>query len=268
MITLIATTYNAEEGLEAWCESIMAQTVMPDEVIVVDGGSTDNTLKILRRYRFRVIYRPDLNIKYHKSPVAAGRNAAISEAENGIICVTDAGCVLSAKWVEKITEQFKNQEIEVVGGSYRGMVSNPFSSRVSLFLSRNSLPITEVSSRSIAFRKRLWALVGGYPEVSLTGEDTLFNQAIKGARFGFAQEAVVFWKCPTTWKAFARLQFRYAQGDGYSFIRKASYARIALKYLFPPLLVTLWNKDIPLKLVSDVAKITGYISGTAKRIKG
>lgn len=281
MVTLIATTYNAEEGLEAWCESIVKQTRKPDEVIIVDGGSTDRTLDILRKYPFRVIYRPDLNTKYHKSPVAAGRNVAIQEAENGIICVTDAGCVLSQKWIERIVEPFRHEEVEVVGGAYSGMVTNPFSERVSLFMSRNSLPVTEFSSRSIAFRKRLWALVGGYPEVSLTGEDTLFNQAIKGAKSAFAQEAVVFWHSPRTWREFARLQYRYALGDGYSLIRRASYAKIAGKYAVAVLLTLsglwwvavlgltaiLWKQDVELKVVSDVSKTLGYARGILSRLR-
>lgn len=279
MITLIATTYNAEEGLTAWCESIQKQTRKPDEVIIVDGGSTDGTLAILRKYPFRVIYRPDLNRKYHKSPVAAGRNAAIEAASPGIICVTDAGCVLSLKWVEKITEQFKHEEIDVVGGSYTGVSTNDFSHRVSLFLSRNTLMITEFSSRSIAFRRSLWQRVGGYPEVSITAEDTLFNLAIKGERFGFAQEALVYWRCPDSWKAFAMLQYRYAYGDGYSLIRKASYASIAGKYALAVLLTlsglwyavlplfvwAFWKKDIPLKIVSDISKSCGYFIGIINR---
>jgi glycosyltransferase involved in cell wall biosynthesis len=274
MITLVCTTYNAEQGLRAWCESVKNQTLKPDRVIVVDGGSTDNTLSILKEYRFTVAYRPDLNIKYHKSPVAAGRNAAIRLASEGIICVTDAGCVLSLMWVEKITEAFRDEMVDIVGGSYVGVSTNGISERVNRFLSRGHLQQTEFSSRSLAFRREVWKDVGGYPEVYLTGEDTLFNQAIKKYVSTFSSGALVYWNCPATLKTFAHLQYRYALGDGISRLRMSSYAKIVGKYVFFAILaltfwpgallgaiVFFWKRDIPIKIVSDAVKTAGYIVG-------
>jgi glycosyltransferase involved in cell wall biosynthesis len=49
-ITVIITAYNEEEYIQDAIDSVTSQTLSPDEVILVDGGSTDNTPDILRRY--------------------------------------------------------------------------------------------------------------------------------------------------------------------------------------------------------------------------
>ena len=50
MISIITPTFNSEEYLEDCIKSIIAQTYVNYEHIIVDGGSTDNTIKIIKKY--------------------------------------------------------------------------------------------------------------------------------------------------------------------------------------------------------------------------
>ncbi len=50
LVSIVVTTYNGERFLKAQLDSIIAQTYQPIEIIVVDDGSTDNTLNILNEY--------------------------------------------------------------------------------------------------------------------------------------------------------------------------------------------------------------------------
>ncbi len=232
-VSLICTVKNEESTIEELLESIIAQTKPPDEVIIVDGGSTDNTLKILRRYKeklsnLRIIEKPGANI-------AQGRNIAIKAARNEIIASTDAGCVLDKRWLEEITKPFK-EGADVVAGGYRPLAKNEFEYFQGLVvapsLERIFKSVARMSSRSIAFKKECWEKAGGYPEDTYTGEDTLFNLRMreKGCRFAFAPNAIVFWRMRPSWSAFAKQFYLYGLGDGRTrnvFKMKANLALVA-----------------------------------------
>jgi glycosyltransferase involved in cell wall biosynthesis len=48
LITVIATVLNEGENIRRLMESLAAQTLAPDEVVIVDGGSSDNTARACR----------------------------------------------------------------------------------------------------------------------------------------------------------------------------------------------------------------------------
>ena len=99
-ISLISTVLNEARSLPTLLDSIAAQTRLPDEVIICDGGSTDNTIDLLRaerRFPLRVIERPGANI-------SQGRNLAIAEASGEVIACVDAGVRLDPQWLEKLVE--------------------------------------------------------------------------------------------------------------------------------------------------------------------
>ncbi len=99
-LTIVIPAYNEQSYLTACLDSIAAQSVMPDEVIVVDNNSTDNTVAIAKGYRFvTVINEPNQHQSFAQK---AGFNAAKSD----ILGRIDADTVLPANWVKKIKQQF------------------------------------------------------------------------------------------------------------------------------------------------------------------
>ncbi len=49
-ISLIATVYNEEGNAVEWADSILSQSLLPHEIIIVDAGSTDRTLELLKEH--------------------------------------------------------------------------------------------------------------------------------------------------------------------------------------------------------------------------
>ncbi|GAH04139.1 unnamed protein product, partial [marine sediment metagenome] len=60
--TVVIPALNEEEFIGDCLKSIRAQTVPPDEIIVMDNGSTDKTVEIAQKYADRVIVMPDVGI--------------------------------------------------------------------------------------------------------------------------------------------------------------------------------------------------------------
>jgi glycosyltransferase involved in cell wall biosynthesis len=84
-MSLVIPTWNAARTIGAALDSALGQSVPPDEVIVVDDGSTDETKQVLGAYAERVVY-----IEQKNAGPAAARNRGLQVAQGNLICFLDA----------------------------------------------------------------------------------------------------------------------------------------------------------------------------------
>lgn len=215
--SLIATMLNEAESIEAWMQGIEQQTVLPDEIVVVDGGSTDGTLAALNAWvapvALRIISAPGASI-------ARGRNIAISKAAGEIVVVTDAGTIAQPEWIEHLLAAFEDPRTDVAVGFFVPRTA----SRWDAALAATTLPDSAEfaggrflpSSRSLAFRRAWFELGLRYPEWLDYCEDVVFDLALRraGANFRFVPEAVVEFRVRPTFAEFWKQYYRYARGDG------------------------------------------------------
>src|SRR3989344_1287819 len=97
-ISLIATTLNESASISRFLQSVAKQTRFPDEVIIVDGGSQDDTVQIMRQWAKNF---PDVKIIEKTSiNIATGRNIAIANSRYNYIAASDAGCILDPLWLQ------------------------------------------------------------------------------------------------------------------------------------------------------------------------
>jgi len=235
-VTFITTVLNEEKSIYALLESLLGQSRRPDAVVIGDGGSTDSTVDIIKKFVPKFTKK---GIKFtlfqKKGNRSAGRNEAIRRANSKIIVASDAGCSLDAHWLEIIVSPFENNSrIDVVAGYYRSQTSPQaiFEKCLAAYtcvmpdkIRDDFLP----SSRSIAFKKAAWKQVGGYPEELNTCEDLMFARKLKenGKVFTVQKKAIVYWSQEKNlWRAFKQF-FHYAQGDG-----QARYIRSQTPWLF------------------------------------
>ncbi len=215
-IAIVITTRNEEKSIHNLLESVVIQTKTPNEVIILDAESTDETRKIIRSYKSKI-----KGLKLIKSRLvnrSKGRNRAIREAKSNIIAVTDAGCMLKKDWLEKITHPILTKEAQAVAGFY--LTSN------STVLEKSSAPFLAVmpdkidpdeflpSSRSIAFTKRAWKEAGKYPEDVSYCEDLTFAQNLKTKNnLDVQPRALVYWDHYKGINKFFHQIKNYASGD-------------------------------------------------------
>ncbi len=122
-LSLCVCTKNRAPFLEALLRSVTAQTRRPDEVLILDNGSTDSTAAVAARFAEllplrRVIDRADT--------IAKARNRALREASGEIVCFTDDDCVLHPGWLHFLEESFfLEEEIGIVGGRVLHLEEGP-----------------------------------------------------------------------------------------------------------------------------------------------
>lgn len=247
--SLITTVFNEEDSMKEFIKSLNEQSEYPDEIIIVDGGSTDKTVEILQDnlsqlLNFKIILDTTCSKKYSKGPIAKGRNVAISNTAYEYILVTDAGCVLDKEWVKEMKRPFLEKNADIVSGWYKAKITNSFQAEIADIFCP---PITKInmqkflpSSRSLGFKKKLWDEVGGYPENSYTAEDTLFDLKIfkLTKNIVFTDKAYVYWEVPKDNDELVKKLYQYGYGEGQQkiFLLK-NIARIFLLIFFPLLAV-------------------------------
>ncbi len=316
-VSLAITVLNESDHIRRLFDSVVKQTRQPDEVVVCDGGSKDNTLDLIREYSNRL---PLKIVTKEGANISQGRNEAIRNASHEIVAVTDAGVWLEERWLEELLLKIKDQRLgeesliinhySLVAGFFQSDPQNIFE----IALGATTLPDVEEinpqkflpSSRSVAFLKKAWEAVGGYPEWLDFSEDVVFDLKMR-QQFGdyaFAPKAIVHFRPRPTLLAFMKQYFNYAKGDGKAnlrfkihFIRYVTYlivvplgiyaawvnpllwyagALAMVAYVRRPLARLIRQRRLSLvalvwvpviRVAGDVAKMIGYPTGVWWRIK-
>ena len=252
LVSVVVTVLNEGPSILRLLDSLTSQSRQPDEVVIVDGGSTDDTVTILEQYATR----DGLPLRVLTHPgayISQGRNVAIEAAQGEVVAVADAGVRLSPDWLRELIAPFEDSDVHVVAGFFvpdpRTVFETAMGATVLPALSDIRPDAFLPSSRSIAFRKSAWQAVGGYPNWLDYCEDLVFDLELRDryGSFAFAPRAVVRFRPRSNMRTFFLQYYRYARGDGKADLWRKRHAIRYLTYLvaLPVLLVlALWHHPL------------------------
>lgn len=195
-ISLVIPLKNEENSFVGLYESIRRQTLPPDEVVLVDGGSTDDTIAVVEK-----AICGQTNFKFIKTPQASpgkGRNIGTDNARNEWIVYTDAGIRLTDEWLENLAEKvMTTPEVSIVYGNYAPRIGSFFEKIAALTYVGAQKPnvIRGKSIVSYLMKKDVWSKVGGFPDLR-AAEDLIFMEEAEklGFTFAFAPDALLYWE--------------------------------------------------------------------------
>ena len=84
-ISVLIPAYNCQATIRETLDSVLAQTRQPDEILVMDDGSTDQTPAILEFYKPRVQV-----LRQENQGVAAARNSLLERAQGDLLAWLDS----------------------------------------------------------------------------------------------------------------------------------------------------------------------------------
>jgi glycosyltransferase involved in cell wall biosynthesis len=101
-ISVVIPSYNRASLIPETLDAVLSQTVPPDEVIVVDDGSDDNTQSVLASYgnRIRPIYIPN-------SGDLVARNTGLREARGRLVAFCDSDDLWTADFLAHMSSQWR-----------------------------------------------------------------------------------------------------------------------------------------------------------------
>lgn len=174
-ITVVIPLYNKEREIENTLRSVLAQTRLPDEVLVVDDGSTDRSAELVRQCNsplVRLLEQPNAG-------VSAARNHGIAEARGRYIALLDADDAWEPGFleaVEALIAEFpecglyctgfsivaKDGVFPAPGPARRGVVGNFFGDSAHRYIAIPS---------ACCIPREVFDTVGGFPEGMKIAED-------------------------------------------------------------------------------------------------
>jgi GT2 family glycosyltransferase len=107
---LYVPAFNGERYIASCITAILAQTLPPDEVLIVDDGSSDRTTEIAGRFPVTII-RHEVN-----RGLAAARNTGLRNARNNLVASLDQDCVAAPDWLEQLSARFPGDRTALGGG--------------------------------------------------------------------------------------------------------------------------------------------------------
>lgn len=244
------------------------------EVVVIDDGSTDDTLAIARREAAR-LSGPTLAIRVLAMPRNGGKSKALNhglaQTRQGLVITVDGDSFLRADAVRKLVERYLSDPPGTVAVAGAVLVRNSRENwitraqewdyfhgiaAVKRMQSMYHGTLVAQGAFSIYAREAL-EQVGGWPEC--VGEDIVLSWALleTGARIGYCEDACLFTKVPDRLRQFSRQRQRWSRGLMEAFAR---HGRLLLKPRMSTLFVW-WNLlFLPMDLVYTLVFIPGVVA--------
>lgn len=194
-ISVVVPVFNGGTTIRATIEHLFRQSLPPDEIIVVDDGSTDHTAEVLSSFGDRI----KVHSKTNGGPASA-RNAGIRAATGTLIAFTDSDCFPDENWLQEMVKGFKSKRIVGVGGMVKGASNGWVGEYVDLHRWMNPHcaadgTVLYLVTANACFRSEILIQANLFDERfrGAGGEDTELSIRLRslGYEFAFIESAVV-----------------------------------------------------------------------------
>jgi len=198
--TVITASLNSGKTIKRTIESVFYQTILPEKYIFVDGGSTDNTLAIIKEsidsaksnnlpIDFEIIFQTT------KGGIYQAWNMALQLVKSDIICILNSDDWYRTETMAYVVSELKNENIDILLGAGLYLRSNDEKSK-EIRYSRSfiTLPILLPIIHPACFvKKRVYDKIGGFNDkyISAGDYDFIYRCYKYGIRFKRTKKILV-----------------------------------------------------------------------------
>lgn len=232
-VAIIIAVKNEAHNIMALVDSLAAQTHRPAEIVIVDDGSSDDTLVLLNAE----VEAVRISAALQTSPDARGKKHALSigiaSTTSELLVFTDADCRPDPDWIDAIIRSVPPDELDYCIVGYSPFEGNGLIGAVSGYETFLTGVLTAASvglnhpymavGRNIAYTRSAFGAVDGFTRImhSLSGDDDLLVQEFRrdGIRVvhAFDEGSIVKTSAPESWKEWISQKLRHTSaGKFYS----------------------------------------------------
>ena len=218
--------YNSQDTIEECLKSILALEYPAGgfEVIVMDGGSKDATVKIAEKFPIKVV-----SIRLN---APAAYNYAMKIASHPILGFIDADAKVEAQWLNKLVPRLDKPKVAGVSGSIETWNSqNPWARSIGYELKNRYRRIGKYTRRiatmNLLLKRTVIEAAGGWDEnlPSQYDTDLGFRISAKGYKIAYEPAAVCYHFNRPTLKAYYRQQLQYGKNTLKLYFKHGRLAR-------------------------------------------
>ncbi len=175
-VVVVIPVLNAEKYIASCMKNIDELDYPRDKflVVVVDNGSTDNTLKILSGYDVKIMVAPNVN-------VSKLRNIGAYSVKSKMIAFVDADCCVDRSWLKHgVKKLMSDHTIGVLGAYYSPPPASTWVEKTWHELKKDvSGDVSFLSAGNMLLRSDVFWEAGGFAEEVISGEDYELCQRLR-----------------------------------------------------------------------------------------
>jgi len=213
-VSIIIPAYNAERTLRECIVAVQQQTWEGRiaQIVVVNDGSTDNTLKIAYTFPYPNVY----TISVSNGGVAKATNLGIKNTAHDVVIRLDSDVILEPDWLSKIMPWFDDPKVGAVSGfvecGNKSLIGRIMGYHLELRLSRMPQYPWTLWGANTAYRRSVLDKIGLFDEKLRASEDVDISHRIREAGYLLVLEKQARCKhmSKDTLRGFIRQQYRAA----------------------------------------------------------
>ncbi|MBN1677986.1 MAG: glycosyltransferase [Candidatus Thermoplasmatota archaeon] len=202
MVSVVLNLLNEERHIRDLLDSLLVQEP-PLEIVVVDAGSWDRTVEIVRRY---AASHPMVTLHHRPGSRGESTNYGISLAKGDAIATIGGDCIANPFWLKELRATLR--EYDVAAGKTINIGYHAFETLERVELYHRGMDIS-FPSGNMAWRRKVLEDVGGFDPWFVTAEDIDLNYraASKGYRIGYNDNAIVYHRMKESFIRFLKQAF-------------------------------------------------------------
>lgn len=262
--SVVTTCFNDSSQILSYLDSIVNQSLPPSEIVVVDGGSKDNTKELVELYSKRssvpiqFICRGRLNI-------AEAFNIGVKSIKAQYVLISCIGNKFSPTMCEDLYNKIIATKADAAYGLLVGINRGTFSCCYNnAFIGSKGLDV--MSNRAVMYDKSVFERIGLFlKNFKYAGEDAEFLNRFNnnGLKKILVNKPVVFWETPNSWREYKKQCKNYA-------IAELQYLNISKCLLTPQMrswyLILFLLLLFPISILFPLAGLLYFIIRLVRRV--